>query len=500
MPKIRALLFLGLLVLLTSCRPSAPTTMLMPSPTQPFPSPSPTRSLPSPKLPPLPQGISIQPILTAPQIFGHSFSPDNKFLAYWTFSAEELATYFHPVSPPGTLHFLNVSTGETCESPQEIEYGFGHNIAWLPDGRVMLFADGRVLVGKACGQDFMDISGQFPAPVGLASVSPDGSLFLLSSMEGFLFYEPQTGAVRRVDADIAGGGSTWSPDGSRVAISAELTDPSVGCVNGICNAGTWAINVQTGKVETFIPWQFEEGEGGLAGPLWLGEKRFLIWTTHDRGPLMVILGVGVREVLKQYFPGYPELKCAQRTCQNLIATGARVGDTSNYHLLLSAGTNGEATQHFLYHAEGSGTDVLPFPEFYGFSPDGRWLFVAYPWPERGTSLVNLILWTRPVDPLGSNYTLLTTRSSGDLIRVSPDSTTVAVGSDWPIPNFQSVGMLFLFSLSDGAQIGLWNLGEEWSPFYALWSRDGKFLAVGANPPSWAGGSRQEAALFIIELS
>lgn len=277
------------ILMLAGCSPATPQVAPSPTalPSTPTPEPSPTPT-------PLPQGIPLEPILTAPMIFPHSWSPDNTFLAYWTFSKEELEEYVHPDFPPGTLHFLNVHTGEVCESPQDVGYGFGNNIVWLPDGRVMLFADGHVLVGAPCSQDFTDISPLFPVPVyGVATVNPERSLFLLYSDEGFLLYEPQSGNIRKVDESIRGGGVSWSPGSNRLGITAEL--PS-GCKLRSCEMGTWVVDVETGAVEDTVYWKALDLPDKSVGPVWLSEDQFLIPFTVDQGPLLATVGEGADRV------------------------------------------------------------------------------------------------------------------------------------------------------------------------------------------------------------
>jgi hypothetical protein len=61
---------------------------------------------------------TLDSVITAARILPHSWSPDSETLAYWTFTEEEVALDF--TLPPGTLHFYNVTTGESCQSAIDV--------------------------------------------------------------------------------------------------------------------------------------------------------------------------------------------------------------------------------------------------------------------------------------------------------------------------------------------------------------------------------------------
>ncbi|HLF28408.1 MAG TPA: hypothetical protein VJG32_18905 [Anaerolineae bacterium] len=426
----------------------------------------------APTLAPLetpPVSATATPVITASRIFIGSWSPASDMLAYWTFTAEEVAVDY--TYPPGTLHFLNARTGQVCESPFQVGYGYFSNpIAWLPDGKVFILTGDQVIQGAPCGDDFIPLTELFPEPIlSVATSSPDHSLFLLNSQQRYWFYEPSTQSVRSIDESVGGArpGYSWSPNSSRLAISAALDAPGL-------EATTSVVDVETGRIEDVIQWRYRDAEGSFAGPTWLSEDQFLIHETTDQGPLLVTLGQGAVQVVPELFG----VSFVPTSTVSLRATAAVVTGTRTYHILLSGvGEVANFPPSRLYHSESGEVEELPFKPESEFSPDGRSMIMS----DSTEGAVRL----RAVEPLGSEARLLLTQSGNPLpLTWSPDGTKVAFSSPTGVPVFSSL---------DGDQGGFWETGG-YSTFPGPWSPDGKSLAVRGYLPDGRG-----EALFVIRV-
>jgi len=442
------------------------------------------RLYPAPVATPTPvsPGVQIEPLATAGMIRFHSWSPDGETLAYWEFTAEEAAVDY--TYPPGTLNFLNARTGQRCQSPYNVGYGYFNNpIAWLPDGRILIISDGQVVRGTPCGDDFATLT-IFQVPItSIAAYTPDRSMFLLSSEKGYLLYELETNFVRSVDTSVGGGspGYSWSPSGGWLAVTAVRDYPAH------FEMATYVVDVQTGTVEDVIEWQHRDAEGNFAGPIWLGEDQFLIQETLDQGPLLASVGQSVIQVAPELFglsaapmpTGAPD-----GSVTYLVATGATVEGTDTYHIILSRQEPNSMPPR-LYHSETGEVEELRFEQMPEFSPDGRWLALS----QAPTSKADqyLKLWLQPVDPPGSEARLV--------LRTNAVSSNVKWTADWTKVVIGLVDGISIFSFPDGAHIRAWGTGH-YSAFPAAWSPDSKFLAVMGRT---LGNGYPDEALFVVPV-
>ena len=447
------------------------------------------RLYPAPVATPTPvsPGVQIEPLATAGMIRFHSWSPDGETLAYWEFTPEEAAVSY--TYPPGTLKFLNARTGETCQSPYNVGYGWflSNPIAWLSDGRILIVADGEVARGTPCGDDFVTLGDLFPVPISsIVTHTPDRSTFWLAG-PGCCLYEPETQSVRSIE-DMRGDspGYSWSPADDRLAISVLLKTSG-----GAFAAATYIVDVSTGAVEDVIEYEHRGGLGNLAGPIWLGEDRFLIQETADQGPLLVTVGQDIVQVAPELFgqPGAPIPSGAlDGSVMYLAATAAVVEGTGAYHIMLfGIGTAPDSgfPPILLYHSESGEVEELRFEQMPTFSPDGRWLAVSQAPTTKADQYLKL--WLQPVDPPGSEARIvLRTDAVSSDVKWTADWTKVAVGL---------VGGISVFSFPDGAHIRAWRT-EPYSTFPEAWSPNNEFLAA----MSFVFGSGDhEQALFVVPV-
>lgn len=113
-------------------------------------------------------------VATAPRILPASWSPDGNMLAYWTFTADEVKEDFK--LPPGTLHYFDLHTRQSCIAPGQVGYGyFTNRLFWLATGQFFLVTvDHQVVFGEPCTGHFTKITALFPEPVDI--IQPTWSL------------------------------------------------------------------------------------------------------------------------------------------------------------------------------------------------------------------------------------------------------------------------------------------------------------------------------------
>ena len=471
---VRVILFVIVASALSACETSgmqstptiATLTAAHPSPSLPAMTTAtakPPRTSPTPTLESL--GTPIEPLVTAPRILLHSWSPDGKFLAYWTFTQEEVAADY--TYPPGTLNFLNIGNGQICQPPKPVGYPYSGTspIAWQPDGRILVITAGEVLLGRPCQQDFADVTGRLPGVLGIAIASPDDTVWLLSNEKGYSLYLPETQALREVAGTVGGSntGYSWSPGRSRLGITGALDD---------AKAATWVIDVQTGTVADEIEWRYRSAEGNFAGPIWLSESQLLIQATVDQGPLLLTVGQGVAPIVTKLFgvPGKPDCPDTNSCDVFRLASGATVRDTQAFHIaLFDAGDTHSPQTVLLYHSESGEVERLPSSTA-GFSPDGRWLIVQS--SISTTQGERFQIGLRPVDPPGSETRPLIDIESSSLPLWSADSSLLVSGTPDGLTVFSA----------DGQRVSSWTAaGYALEP--GLWSPDGKYLTVRADPQS-----------------
>lgn len=432
-----------------------------PAPTQTSPAPSPEPTAPAGPL--QASTASLDPQVTAAQLTFLSWSPDSTQLAYLEHTPEDLAS--NPQFPPGSLKFLTIATGQTCDTalifpPNNPSWD---KLAWLAGGTVLVSLEGQILHGTPCQADFEALSGLPPSPgYTIASHTPDRSLFLLADPQGYWLYEPASQATRRIDEAVHGhsAGYSWSPQHQRLAISAVTTSTNAGVM-----AATYVVEVATGRLEEVIEYEQRAGLGNLPGPTWLAEDRLLIAETLDRGPLLWTVGQEALPVAPELFGLPAELGAESEV--TLIAGAARGEESAEFHLVLSGGgVEVEFPPVRLYHSESGQVEELPFLYTGGpvFSPDGQWLVLAAHPIKDGYESYEA--WVRPVDPVGAEAKRLFGSSSA-ISAWSPDWTQVAATAPDGIS---------LVSLPEGTQSNILQ-GGPYTLTPLAWSPDSQFLAA-----------------------
>lgn len=360
-----------------------------------------------------PQAIAIAPILTAPMIQIDSWSPDSKFLAYWTFTEEEASKSY--LLPPGRLHFFEVPNKRSCTYSYVASGGaWNRALTWLPDGKVMIFTDGLARVGTPCRNDFAQIKGVF--------------------------------GVR------APGNSAWSPGEKYRA-----TTNSQRITNGIISATTTIVDAFNGRQMNAVQWQVPDAKGELGlGGQWLTDEHFLIYESLSEGPLLVTIGREPIRLVHDVFKitGAP-------SGVRFKAYGTTKEGTNAFHILLyGSGPVADLPPIRLYHSESKHIEELPFRYVWWppFSPDGKWLLMY--------RLADKRIYFRSVDELNADFRPLTDSHTARL-DFAPSSSLIAISqrSTFSIFAFPKMTLLVSHDISD------FEVGDQ------LWSPDSRWLAV-----------------------
>lgn len=433
----------------------SPSPAASKSPTRLSITPDTSSPIPSPTF--RPNEGRVQPIVTAGDIQVHSWSPNGQWLAYWEFTAAEAEKSFE--YPPGTLHFFNSQTGETCESTQRIGYGYSANpLDWLADGRVLIITDAhQTLAGKPCSDNFSNLNSLFPFQIhNISSHNPQQTLFVLVGEKETLVFDSQSQDTRPVQG---GTGISWAPSGKRFSTTTRTGPPDF-------IANTFVVDAETGKILDNVKWKYPDAEGQWSGPTWLDDEQFVIGNTLDQGPILVTIGKNVIEIAPELFnrPSAPTLDAAAQASN----------DSDRYHIALSdLAENIKGT--LLYHSENGEVEELPFQRFGEFSPNGSSL-IAY---EDGYKA-----WTRALDPAETQSNLFLTQKEHPFpISWSLEGNRTAV---------HSANEILVFSIPFGEKLKAWKTESE-SIFPGPWSPDGRFLAAEGDL-----GSNQRA-LYVVKV-
>ncbi len=395
-------------------------------------------------------------IATASRIFPHNWSPGSEALAYWTFSEEESEQFTYP---PGTLHFFDINTGQTCAYPEQVDYSYDNSpIVWLPDGKIIAITgdvavgDGQVRISTLCNDDFEMLTEQFPVPItGIAAHNASYTQIVLNSSRGILLYNYDTQSNIQIDEAVQGSqraGYSWSPSNELLAISDVVAMPSY------FEMVTYVVNTQTGLVEDSVEWRAFDAEGSFEGPVWLGEKQFLIQNTLDQGPLLVTTGEEVQQLIPDVFDDkdVSDLSNVQTVARN-------ISGSESYSI---AFVNVGATLT-LYHSKLEETEELPFQRLLSWSPDGKWLILSGSTSTERSSGVYL----REVNPESEAKLLFNGEKAPEAVVWKPDLSGVAVA--FP----QKAAFV---SIPDGTQsdLGVSAAGEV-LPSSLMWSSNGEYL-------------------------
>lgn len=389
--------------------------------------------------------VALQLAAAAPLIILGEWSPGGVYLPLYTFTQDQVEALNlipeGPVAyPPVTLHFLEAASGRICDYPRPVLVGQG-SLAWLPQGQVVVQEESGWMHGRPCEEAFQSVAGA----QSLAGYFPDPGL---------------------------------SPDGAWVA--SRFFDIREGIVY---NELTFTDTATDEALQT-VQYQEEEriGSWAEAGPggAWLDNEAFLIPETFDQGPLLVLSGQRVVQVLPELF-GEEFQPCTPQACRLYQAYGA-TGPAGARHILLSTQDMSSGARSLrLYHAEDEKVETLNLAAAWpqAFSPSGNWLLLDQDGNYRS-------LWFRPVDPPGSPVQLFVDDLRG--LAWSPEDGRIAVTG----PGEDQVRLL---TFPQGELVGAWSTPGYPYTSLASWSPQGDFLAVYGY-----GHGEQESALFLLDLS
>jgi hypothetical protein len=380
----------------------------------------------------------------------YRWSADNQWVAFWSESGGQ----------PGTIHFLNRQTTQTCPFPQELNF-MTHAVGWLPTGEAVVYE--RLWLagwqGMPCGDDWQtvdDISQIYPLPTpAFAPISPDGAYL----------------AQMRLAPNAAG---DWL---TTLTISDRQTGEPL-------NTVSWKDYFTTTSPNLSI--MSERLERGHLTGYWLDNETYLIPSALDQGPLLATADGDVIRLALDIFD-VPDYVSGQGDWY-LTATAVQNPISQAYDFLLTSSglVSDEMPYPLLYHS-GSGLverldrerpSQLRELRFVG---NGRWL-IRYP-----TSLGDRPpLWIRPLTPPGNDlYTDLTNGTA--LIQ------SFAPYADY-MADIEPNGRVIIRALPEGTTLAIWDAPDYRLSPEALWSWDGRFLLL-----SGENRDNGQAALFLIPL-
>jgi hypothetical protein len=405
--------------------------------------PSPT---PTPR--PQPHPVRIEPSLTGERLSLAGWSPDGQWLVFWTVEPPDpgAAGFVEFIFRLGLYH---PETGERCHFDEVTTTGYARMLDWHPDGRWGFQQDDRFLAALPC---------ENPAP---------------TDPEGFL-----TSAVPDLSV---------SPDGRYQAVTVLTAEGRVQYLETSfldLETGEAVELLHDGRSYTSLPWRidlpvlyenflYQSGE-------WLTDRVFLINQTYDQGPLLLSPGEWVVQVAPELFgepPGYQADEDYSRT-----ASGSPHPDGENFHLLLR--TRGREIEHLnvkLYHSESGEVEELPYRHAWAGGIIQGYLFLKPRETVQGYETNGI--WVRPVDPPGSEGSLLA--SNIHHFQVSPELDRLVYSDDRR--------RLTMVSFPDGEIIRTWET-SRYESGWIYWSPDGRRIATSGQ----AQGS-QEVGIFVIEL-
>lgn len=419
-------------------------------------------------------------VASATAITVGDWSPDGRFLTYWTHTTEDLRA--NPQFPPGDFHIYDAMSAKDCP------YGFyrigstswKRRHLWLPHGNILVFGDqllaetgedDSIQEFTPCNyHEYAVLSERFPEPITrVVANSPDRSIFLIAGENSYWLYRPARHEVRPVTGFAAGfeNGAAFSPDGGFVALSGDAGD-------------SYLLDTQTATVTRIATWQGPQGLGGLAAPEWLDSEQFIIRASRDRGPLLIRIDGSVQNVGEAFFgqaadPGHSAL--------------ASCDEQSGHFVVLLYNTNFEGSQLplQLYNSASGATQSLPVEGPLdqvdpSFSPGGRWL-VLYDY-GRGIAGSYNELWVRPLATVAELSRLF---ESDETIfyRFAPNDSLIA----FAVGNF-----IRIQSPPSAESIQSQGYGP-YDVFPHAWSPDSRFLALtGSNRDSG------EQALFVLPIT
>lgn len=448
------------------------TAIASPSP----PTPAPPRPTPLPTRRP----IISRPVTTSFGIIFISWSPAGRYLSFLTQTLEEAASIpadEDALGPlPGTVHFHDTETENTCQYPRNNPLGldFYRWFAWLPDSRLLVLSEAGDLVEieGPCTNRSPQVLLDLVEPVtDVLTSSADGRYHLLQGESGCWLFDVNAAAplpLERCSLE-----SSFSPSGDRLVAHLKNAEGYI----------TTIINTSTGRTVRSISWSLTGGPDPsagrpLPGPYWLDNRRFLIYPT-DAGPLLATLGASfqVQRVAETLFG---ITGSSSQTVEAAISP-----DGSSFHLLLKevTGPDARSARIFLYHSENNQVERIQYAGA-TFSPGGQFLDL---WRavEQG-DLEETEHWLRPVDPPESESVRFS-------LTEDQDSPALSVEGLAAVARIAEPGSLTTLLVKDAASGEvLWNWFADPNIYNFYWSPAGdRFAAIGT---ALLGG---EQALFLF---
>lgn len=470
----------------------APTTAATRTP-QPPPTAIPTAVPSSTPLPPpsptatavptaTPQILTTVPIFTGGDVWLQDWSPDDRYLAYFEYTEEQIAQSPVPGlrgTVPGTFTIYDTITGEKCQRyPLDATFphegpSHGRRHFWLPDGRLLvLLPDGRVIrVDAPCGAE-TELTPRFPGGVrNIVNLSPDETHLLLTGGMAYWLYNLQNQEVYAISEIIPDPfhNLVWSPDSAHIGVT--LAGNYTGDRAPI--GGTRVVDAATGQIVARYDWEPANAlDGTFGGPVWLNENEMVITLSLDQGPFFMTVAGEVRPLLPLFGLEF------ERDRMMLRADVYVQPESGNYHILLvDMGWSSEQIGARLYHAD---TGAIEIPDIFSQSSvslltDGRLII----------DLGNSSYLTRHITAVNEPFTSLPTCESpwqlGDVpyaLHIPQDRRTIDI---YTLPDCALHTRLQLADYADGSH----HLQAHISP-------NGQWLVVIPTDPYGFG-----QALFLI---
>lgn len=432
---------------------------------------------------------SFEPFVSAPRLIPVSWSPDSRYLSFWTWTAAEVEVDY--LLPAGTLNFFDAVARRACESPVKVGYPyFGRTLVWQHPGVAwMATSDERVVSLQPCSVKdpaYLD----FSTPV-TALQAPPQSALVLRERDGTL--RPVEGPVDSDNIVLVGAGSSYllgtvdgrvtdlggeillapySPDGQRLAVSEFLSESSFTVLTKI-------VQVATAEDLAAVSWDQQPALGGGVYVTWLNNEELFIGEHVIGEPLILRVDGEVVRVASDLFGR----GCSGAVC--LLGSG-RIAGSDDYHLLLEDPRVEFSPRPWLmYHSENGETEELPASGSYAFSPDGRILGSILPKEaDLGTGL-----WWRASDGGDARPRFFQFAAVDVSYAWSPDSSKVA---------FRFDGGFGVVSVGAPAEVMLWAT-RDYEAVSFLWSPDSSRLAVQGHKVGVGMAGPDDGGLFIVNV-
>ena len=432
---------------------------------------------------------SLGPFLTAPRVIPDSWSPDSRFLSFWTWTVAEVEVDY--LLPAGTIHFFDAVARRACDSPVEVGFPyFGNMPVWQDPGVAwMVTEDGRLAGLQPCSVkdpvyfDFAKpITGVgLPPQAALVIREEDGSLRAMEAsgdsheivvMGGTSTYLFGTVDGRATDAGAEILRGPYSPDGLHLAISEFLPETSFTVVTKI-------VEVATAQERAAVSWEQQPPMAGGVYVSWLNNEELFIGDHVIGEPLILRVGGQVVRVASDLF----RRDCSGTVC---LLGSTPIAGSGAYHLLLEDPREEYYPRPWLmYHSEDGMVEALPLSGGYAFSPDGR--TVSSVLPAEGD--VGMGLWWRPSDGRETEPRFFTFSAADVSYAWSPDSSKVAFAFD---------GGFGVISTRPPAEAMLWATGDYDAGSFT-WSPDSSHLAVLAHKQGVGIPGPGDGGLFTVDV-